>query len=317
MLFISKPEADNFARNYLNYMPECTRYIGRDMEDIRSLMADEKDIIWLEWANDLTANITQYNYETSAKVMVRIHDHEITQNRIHGVNWDNVDYIWFINRQAQEDFNKKLSVNCEQFFLSNAVDTQGYTPNYVTNKHIGLHCIYAKPRKRIDRAIQALKELYAQDQEWELTIRVDPFGFTAEYDQYRKLSGGLPIHWDIHTIDLATYGNDKSQINEFYQDKSVVLSTSDHEGFHYAIAEGIACGCYPVVYNWEWGYPRDFWKDHVTDDLVGTLKRFAENTPEDRIAMTKGAHSLLDCSLNPDELIPRLYKKIGYKKKDD
>jgi len=198
MLFISKPEADNFALNYLNYMPECKRYVGRGMDEIRNEIIKENDVLWLEWANDLTALITEHRW--IPKVVVRVHDHEIRDNRIQAVNWDNVDYIWFINRQAQEDFNKKLTVKCKQFFLPNAFDPKPFTVNHVTNKHIGVLSIYSRPRKRLDRAIEVFKQLYKNDQEWEMTIRVDPTGFSVEYDKLRLLSITIMILPIIHLI---------------------------------------------------------------------------------------------------------------------
>ena len=309
MLFVSKPEADNFALNYLNYMPECTKLVSRNMERINNQCIDEKEFIWLEWANDLTAQITQSRF--NAKVIVRVHDHEISQNRIQNVNWDNVDYIWFINRQAQEDFNNKILVKCKQFFLPNAFDPKPFTVNHVTNKHIGVLSIYSRPRKRLDRAIKIFRELHYKDQEWEMTIRVDPTGFTDEYDRLRILSKDLPINWDTHIIELSSYGTDRSQVDEFFQDKAIVLSTSDHEGFHYAIAEGIACGCYPVVYDWEWGNAKDFWGDYVSIELAGRLQWFdCLQTSDKKIQEQKRAYQYLSTKLHPTVLIPQLYKEI-------
>jgi len=270
MIFVSKPQADNFAQNYLKYAPGFMQLITNDPTELfRFGGKEEKDLIWLEWANDLTAAITCHKW--NAPVMVRVHDHEIYKGRIQKVHWENVDFIWFINRQAQEDFNKIMGdkvKHCKQFFLPNAVDPQPFTRNVTTNKHIGMLSIYFRPRKRFDRAIEVMRHLNRLDHEWKLTIRADIGPFPDEYLKCKQMVEdlGVNVEFDPRIIQITQYGSDKCDVNDFFADKSVVMSTSDHEGFHYAIAEGALCGCAPVVYDWEWGRAGDFWKQFLCGD---------------------------------------------------
>ncbi len=274
LLFLAKPTSDQFAIPYLNYLG-CDKIISKDYDHILSRV-DDYDIIWCEWANDFTAKITET--PLNPKVMVRVHDHEIYKGRIHNITWDNVDVIWFINRRAQEDFNKEIKVNCEQFVMANAVDPKMFQHNPVDNKEIGFLSIYMRPRKRLDRAIEVFKKVIEVDPEWKMTIRAEPW----DEDSYHLMTEtqDLNIEWDLRKINEETYGNDKNDVSSFFSQKSVVLSTSDHEGFHYALAEGALCGCMPVVYDWGWGYPKDFWGDFVhnsTDEMAQAILNYSKS----------------------------------------
>ena len=310
MLFVSKTNSDNFARNYLDFM-EFDEVISKDRDHCVERCREEKEFIWLEWANDLTAHITRFKYD--APVMVRIHDHEIYMDRIKLVNWDTVDIIWFINRKAQEDFNKKMSVSCKQFFLPNAINPEAFSASYGHEKHLGMLSIYFKERKRVERAINVLKRLYEHDNEWRLTIRADYATGGEENAQYYlkclDIAGDLPFDVEYRMIDLDSYGSEKSDVNKFFADKSVVLSTSDHEGFHYAIAEGALCGCLPVVYNWEWGYARDFWGDYVFDSTKQMANHIIEIHDNIEFLQNKARRFVLD-NYHPKVLRSQLMEQL-------
>lgn len=273
ILFCAKPGSENFAIPYFNI---CDQLITKNPADVEVVCGDY-DLVWCEWANDFTSEAL--NNRLPVKTMVRIHDHEIYQGRIFNINWDNVDYIWFINRKAQEDFNNAIKVNCKQFFLSNAVDSGVFVENISEEKHIGFLSIYSRPRKRIDRAIEVFKKVYEKDQAWKMTIRAEPFD--ENHYEYEKLAEGLPIIFDRRSINLDKYGSEKADVDEFFKDKAVVLSTSDHEGFHYTIAEGALCGCMPVVFDWEWGYAGDFWTKFVhktTEEMANAILNYKPST---------------------------------------
>lgn len=314
MLFVSKPQADNFALNYLNHM-DCERYVGRDMIEVSKLIQNH-DVVWYEWANDFTATCVNMIDHGDTKIMVRVHDHEIRKGRIKHINWEKVDYIWFINQDAQRDFNRVMNTSCKQFFLPNAVDTTPYKFNPTNNKHIGFLSIYARKRKRIDRAIEVMRHLIELDPEWKMTIRLDPAGGTPEmtnhYYKYKQLAHGLPITFETHTIDLNTYGDNREDVNNFFTDKSVVLSTSDHEGFHYAVAEGVSCGCVPVVYNWEWGRAGDFWNPNVfskTKEMAHYINRISQFPGITTFA--KFAFDRIENRFSPKVLIEKLQEEIA------
>jgi len=267
VLMIAKPTADQFTHGYTKFL-ECDKLITNDINEVLAYDIDRYDVVWLEWANDFTSEITHFKWK--CKIVVRVHDHEIYRGRVDNVNWSNVDYIWFINRDAQIDFNERIKCECNQFFLPNAVDLDSFKVSEFKNKHIAHVSIFMKERKRIDRAIEIYRELIKHDSDWKMTIRAEPTG-AEDMKMIRTTNDLKGLFWDLRSIDETKYGNDKSDLNKFYRDKAIILSTSNHEGFHYSIAEGAMCGCMPVVYDWEWGRAKDFWSPFVcknTGDMV-------------------------------------------------
>ena len=53
------------------------------------------------------------------------------------------------------------------------------------------------------------------------------------------------VIFDRHGDDMAIW----------YSKVGFILSTSDHEGSHQAIAEGMAAGCIPIIRNWNGATP--------------------------------------------------------------
>ena len=70
------------------------------------------------------------------------------------------------------------------------------------------------------------------------------------------------------------HGND---MHNWFQKVGYILSTSDFEGSHQAVAEGMAAGSVPIIYNWDGAdtvYPEKFvYKEGLCD-----FKHFTNST---------------------------------------
>ena len=60
-------------------------------------------------------------------------------------------------------------------------------------------------------------------------------------------------------------------MEEWYRGVGTIISSSDSEGCHTAVMEGLASGCDAVVYNWPGS--RSLFGDHVVDDMANALER--------------------------------------------
>lgn len=209
--------------------------------------------------------------------MVRVHDYEVRTGIVKNVNWDNVDLIWFINRQSQVDFNRIVTTDTPQFFLPNAVDPRPIDLVAKDSKHLAMLSVSMDDRKRYDRAIELIRLL----PDYKLTIRAEHNGRgrSANLSQLvEKYDLQSRVLFDNRYYDVKT-GQDKTDVNEFFRGKSHILSTSDHEGFHVTICEGCYAGLAPVVYNWEWGRARDFWDPFVADSLEEMAQKIRAYRP--------------------------------------
>lgn len=275
ILTIVKKTGYNFIRHYWGAFPLGSMVV-HDAKQALELMP-KFDVILFEWGNDLTAQIVNsekfrhLQVKHKFKTAVRVHDHEVTKKfngarRIDLINWGRVDRIWFINPAIQGLFIQLQGHRNKTFFLPNAVDPKFFTEHQSENKKAGLLSIYFRPRKRIDRVIEIAKHL----PDWTFHVRSHiPLGHERFYDQYFKClqlnAEGLGnVFFEHRDATLMIHaGYDYKDLCDWYQDKAVILSTSDHEGFHYAIPEAMLSGCMPVV--WNWNTSEVFWGKYVVN----------------------------------------------------
>lgn len=311
ILVVAKPTSENFIRNYTDTME--AQGIGKLLVTANPTkvleISKDYDTIIFEWANDFTALCLDYPIEVGKKIIVRVHDHEVRKGRIYKINWSKVDKAWFINKQIQKIFHEYYP-SVQSFFLPNAVDPAPFKENIVDNKKIGLLTLFCRTRKRIDRAIELMH--YLKDDGWELHIRTEPNNPEPNgksFNQLKELAKDLPVFWDLRPVIQSEYTVDKSDVNEFFADKAVVISTSEHEGFHMAIPESMYCGCMPCVFNWEFGQPRDFWRPFVSDSLEEMAEQIKAYQP------SKKYRQYVLRKFSPKKLIPQLQKELAKIKK--
>jgi glycosyltransferase involved in cell wall biosynthesis len=256
-----KPHSDQFAYPYVRALGATTlrRTSYAEVYD----QAARHDAVWIEWANDFAAALLKRRL--GAFTVVRIHDHEIRQGRVDRINFENVDLLWFINRDAMRDFAKRLpGVLTPRFFLPNAVDVSQFEYVAEDSNRLAFLSLLPRPRKRLDRAIRLLTLLPDHTLHIRTSLTLSGYGCNPR-EEVRKmmflaksLEVGKRLFWEFSEPDHSKL-KDKTEVVEFFRGKSHVVSTSEHEGFHYSVAEGALCGLAPVVYDWEWGRAGDFW----------------------------------------------------------
>lgn len=319
-LIVVKKHSDNFIRHYYRYMPDTDVYGGAHYQlnnipvkpGVAAKKSKEYDVVIFEWGNDLTAQTLRHPEYPHGKVttIVRVHDHEIKKRadgkrRIDFIPWNKVDAAWFINKQVKADFFALLP-GVQSFFLPNCVDPQPFKQNKVSEKRIGLLTIYARKRKRLDRAILLMKDL----PDWELTIRCADYspetdGGPEHLKSLKELAAGMPnVKWEWRHDDFTRSGYPHGDVADFWKDKAITLSTSAREGFGYNIAEGAMAGCMPVVWEWDYGRAFDFWEPFVVSNYNEAIKKVKSYHPSDewrKYVMER---------FSPGVLVPALMKKI-------
>lgn len=300
ILLATRPQWEHFALPYLRAIGGRT-LLTESPPAVHKAAALDVDVVWIEWANEFAVEILRRRLP--AFTIVRVHDYEVRRGLVRAVNWRHVDLIWFINRDTQRDFNRLVASDRPQIFLPNAVDPEPFPLVAADSKHLAMLSVNAQPRKRYERAVELMKLL----PEYRLTIRTEPTHGIPEL-----IKGAPNVQIDARPLNPDLI-NDKRDVVAFFRGKSHVLSTSDHEGFHYAVAEGMLCGCAPVVYDWEWGQARDFWDPFV----CGSLGEMAA-----RIRMTKGSTSssqlwrrYVTRHFAAEKLAPRLLEMIESRRK--
>lgn len=280
MLVVCKPGGETFIKNYQN-IKGIKYMIDYDKEKIINEINKFNGIIWLEWGTTNAINVSKIKFDK--EIFVRVHDYEIYVGTIDKINWNNISFVWFINKQSRHDFYNRLKIDIPNFYLPNAVDINNFKLDSNKNygKKIVSYFVKLIPRKNIERLVDIFNALLKKDKEYKLYIRISLYDSSQKilYNKLVKKINRLNI---TNNVIIQRLNNNirnfsiKDDINDFLKDKDIFISSSNHEAFHYAIAESMLCGLKPIVYNWEWGRPKDFWKDYVFNNINDIVKQILE-----------------------------------------
>lgn len=112
--------------------------------------------------------------------------------------------------------------------------------------------------KRIDRAFDVLEALIERGENARLFVKghrpeqmphMFAPGRIEEMKFYARQYGRLEQNPHLKSrVVFEGWGND---VADWYGHIDYILSPSDHESFHYALADGVLAGCYPLVWPWE------------------------------------------------------------------
>lgn len=248
----------------------------------------EADIVFCEWA---LANAVWYsdNLPAEKKLFVRLHAQEVRERARRFpklVKLDRVNKMIFIADHIRE---KAVQLNnwplsSTELIPNYLFDDEFVLPNKVTNDKIHLAMLGIVPQlKRFDRAISLLRHLVATGNDAYLHIKGQrpeniPFmnvpGRAAEMTWYNHIYE--TIDTDPHLagrVIFEPFGNDVAQ---WLQKMDVILSCSDSEGSHQALAEGVLSGCFPVLWPWEGG-DKVYKPEWVIQDEYGAAARILEH----------------------------------------
>lgn len=258
-----------FIRPLISYLSINDSYELRIIEHTGHYLNDENDaalalqwadLIFCEWALGNAVWFAQHKREHQVLV-VRLHLQEVQAR-------DRIDFIW------QTDWSKvdRLIVITEhiydwmlaEFPSLAGIATLVYNPipaksDYAIGKNLDsrftLGFVGAVPaRKRIDLAFDVLRILRESDPRFVLRVKGNlprDYPWMSQrkdelrwYDNTFRNSADLieqgAVKFDGHGPDMAAW----------YREIGHILSLSDFEGSHQAVAEGMAAGCIPAIRDW-------------------------------------------------------------------
>lgn len=213
------------------------------MTPIKKIM-NWADITWIEWANHIAVAASYFKRSSGKKLFLRLHRYEAFTEFPFLIKWKNVDGVIFVSnfmRNILESRGVDLK-NIHVRTVYNGVDLErlkfkprenGYNIGWVA--HIIL-------RKNLHIALEIIKKLKAVDPKYTLHVAGD---FPDHmYEIYLKRM--------VKELDLEEnvifYGW-VDDIDEWWEDKNYLLSTSIHESFGYNIVEAMAKGIKPIIHN--------------------------------------------------------------------
>lgn len=261
-----------------------------------SLAALEKaDVIFCEWA---LGNLKWYskNKKPGQKLIVRAHAQEINLDHIKNTDISQIDYFITITPKMYQKFMNTFNIPIEKMrMFYNLIKEEDFifSSGKERAKHLGF--IGYVPRiKRLDLAIKLFDNLWHQDNSFFLHIKgkqpnefkwmVERKDEMAWYDLIYLLIEKLECR---NNIIFEPFGDD---VPQFLAKMGFIISTSDNEGSHQVVAEGMMAGCIPVIRNWEGAdsiYPREFIFSDIDEMSKFILKKYMETDRENILSYAR------------------------------
>ena len=217
------------------------------------------DVVFCEWG---LGNAVWYSHNILPfqKLFIRIHAQELYLDYLHNVDAAKVHRFIFVGPHMRRKAIQKYALPPEKcIVIPNCVDTNALMlPKFGDYTfHIGL--VGMTPHlKRIDKALDILEGLLQHDSRYVLHVKGKqpfeyPWMFSDErreerqfyQEQYSRIENNLLLK---NSVIFDGWGDD---MPEWYRKIGFVLSVSDRESFHLAVAECAAAGGVPIIVPWE------------------------------------------------------------------
>jgi len=206
------------------------------------------DIVWLEWANELTIELTNRSSLFDEKrVICRLHSYEALDGHARNIGWEKIDDLIFVAEHIKNialqqvpnllDRVKNVSVIPNGINLDKIVfkdRAEGTNLAYLG------HINYKKGPMLL---LHAFRELVQVDKRYKLFIAGD--FQDPRYDLYfnqmiKEMNLTDNIQMDGWVEDVATW----------LEDKQYIVCTSVLEGHPVGLMEAMACGLKPLIHHY-------------------------------------------------------------------
>lgn len=240
------------------------------------------DIIFCEWA---LGNAEWYsnNMTDDQKLVIRLHHQELQLEYLQKINWERVDKIILICQNNMRIFLEKFPLLKDKAILVyNLIDCGALNQPKLPGAEFNLGFIGMSPmRKAPHLALDIFQRLKETDDRYVLFFKGKKpqeypwlWSRTSERAYYENLFENIENSGYKNAIVFDAHGSD---MHDWFRKIGFILSTSDHEGSHQAVAEGMASGAIPIIRNWEGAnqiYPKKFVFDEVNTAvrLINELK---------------------------------------------
>ena len=274
---ISRYEMD---AGYEVILEEHKGHVIKDTEKCKKLLK-ESDIIFCEWCLG-NAEWYSQNKNENQVLVVRLHHQEINLPFLERIAWGNVDKLIFICQNNRKLFLEKFPhLEDKTLLIYNLIDCASFRMPKLYGAEFNLGFIGSAPmRKAPHVAVDILHRLKQFDSRYTLYFKgKQPYEYDwlwqrpEERQYYEKLYKKINDSPFVNSIIFDPHGND---VQEWFSKIGFLLSTSEHEGSHQAVAEGMASGAIPVIRNWDDAdqlYPPKYvFKD--IEEAVGLIKKW-------------------------------------------
>lgn len=288
-------------------------------------LSEQADVVFCEWG---LANAAWYSKQLPAgkRLIIRIHAQEVRERaRRFGAEIDasRVDCFVFVSEEIRIkalelwDWPEEKTSVVPNYLLEKEFTMEGRKPSATLT--LGMLGIVPS-LKRFDRALDLLAALVSRQVDARLKVkghRPETLAFMHVPDRAEEMTGYFSLYRRIESdpnlrgrVTFEPWGNDAAA---WYKDVDVILSCSDTESFHYALADGVLSGCYPVIWPWP-GADRVYessWVVNGLDTAVERVMGYITMTDDQRLSEASNKRNLLVSRYGSDRVFKALTKLIS------
>lgn len=247
---------------------------------------DGIDTVFCEWCCQ-NAVWHSNNKRAGTKLIVRLHRFEAFREFPALVNWDNVDALIVVSDHFRDHMVARHGVDPARIHvLPQYIDCAALQRPKLPEAQFTLGLVGINPfeHKRFDRAIDLFAALRARDPRFSLAVRsVMPWDIGWVWDRDDDTRAKFETVFDRIFSDPDLDGAVRfdmagPDMEEWYRGVGTIVSSSDSEGCHTSVMEGMASGCLPVVHDWPGA--RSLFEPYVHADMtdaIGDIIKFADD----------------------------------------
>ncbi|MCL2925148.1 MAG: glycosyltransferase [Trichodesmium sp. MAG_R04] len=214
-------------------------------------LLEQANIIICEWCVGNAVWYSQHK-KPSQKMFIRLHKFELFTEYPAQVEWKSVNGIIFIAPKMRETALDKFDIKTNCHLIYNCIHTQKFNLAKKEGCEYNLGFLgYLPKTKRLDLAIEVLLKLRRKSSNYKLFIKgKHPSELSwiwqnkEEKDYYNPLLKRIESKELKGCVFFEGYGQN---VPEWFQNVGYVLSVSDVEGSHQAVAEGMSSATIPMI----------------------------------------------------------------------
>ncbi len=209
------------------------------------------DIVWLEWANELTTALTNHpkNILKDKQVICRLHRYEVFTDYLQKIKWEKISDLVFVAEHIKKTAIERIP-KLPQLVQNIHIVPNGINPDKLMfkQKNKGWNIAYLgyiNDRKGPILLLHAFRELVQSDNRYQLFIggKFEYAYLQLYFDQMIKEMG---LEKNVHFDGWI----ENQSINTWLDDKHYIICTSIHEGHPVGVMEAMACGLKPLLHNY-------------------------------------------------------------------
>lgn len=275
------------------------------------------DVIICEWG---LGNAVWYsiNKRKNQKLFVRMHRQELETSYPNKFIIDNIDKIIAISPYVYEEFYRKFKFpRSKMKMIFNYVDMEKYILEKSPDSRFNLGMIGFSPKlKRIDLSIDLFEKLWQRDNRYKLYLKgrmPQEYSWIWNREEQRVYYEGIykrieNSEWKENVI-FDGFGSD---VNDWLKKIGFILSFSDYESFHLAIAEGMASGAFPIIRKWEGANTiyKEEWLVESINHARDKILEINQLSDEQIISMQKKLNKFISDNFSLDKISKEFDKLI-------